>query len=1478
MPGRHETAAPPVAADAPRHADSAPRLPLAERFKIVAIGASAGGLDACRQLIEGLDAACALAFILVQHLDPAQESFLPKLLAQGTGLKVETAIEKAAVQPGHLYVIPPGQNLSVESGLIRLSPPATRHGSRLPVDFLLESLARDVGNRAVCVILSGHGSDGTEGLKHIVKAGGLAVVQEPTEAAFDGMPLSAIATDQADAVLPVREIAAFILASDHNRQAAIPDGLDGPDGLDATPGLAQLLEILLKRTGHDFRQYKPGTLQRRIERRMTLALIPHEAVSQYLDLLISDGAEAGLLAADLLINVTSFFRDPKVFAYLAEKVLPGLIDAQPADKPLRIWVAGCSTGEETYSLAMLFHEAIASARKNIVLQIFASDLDHDAVKTARDGQYPATISEQVSADRLARFFVANDYGYRVTTNLRDSIVFTVQDLLSDPPFSRLDLISCRNLLIYLSPEAQAKSIALFHFALRDEGTLLLGSAETVGQGDGRFEVVSKANRIYRRVGRSRPGNLGFVLKSANDASHAPSSLKPSTRTSRQSSIAEQCRQAILDIYAPAVVLVNYRFESLFTVGPVERYLRIAPGHPSHDLLAMAAPTLRTKLRLALQQSVKSQQLVTIWIAQATKTAGRKAYHVDIRPLVSGGENLLLLAFIDDADTKVPPARRAKGDRSEHAELEQELELARKELQDAIRDLELSGEEQKAINEEALSVNEEYQSTNEELVTSKEELQSLNEELTALNGQLQETLERQRTTSDDLQNVLFSTDVATIFLDSDFNIRFFTPATRLLFNVIATDIGRPLDDLKSLASDSMLSADAEQVLRDPTPIEREIEAKSGLWFNRRILPYRTHQGRVEGVVITFTDITERKRVARVLSEAKRQAEIATAAKSQFLAAASHDLRQPLQTLTLVQDLLRRVVKEEAPRKLIDRLDQTLASMSGMLNTLLDINQIEAGAVHPAFIVFPINDILRPLADEFAYHATAHNLQLKVVPSRMIVYSDPRLLEQMIRNILSNAFKYTRSGKVLLGCRRREDSLSVEVWDTGVGIDEKDLHAIFEEYHQVDNPAHDRTHGLGLGLSIVKRLAQLMNHHIDVRSRPGRGSCFVVNVPLPANHLPRHLPLVASKHQKSAVHLTGTILLIEDEPDVSELIEQLLVGDGHQVACAQSGEAALEMVRKGKVVPDLILADYNLPNGMDGLRTSLKLRGLLHSHTPVIILTGDISTGTLHDVAHAACTGLHKPVKPQEMTRVIQQLLAEAKNRPATVDALPMKKLEGPIIFVVDDDAHVRESLRQLLEDDGRIVEDFATCRAFLDAYRPGREACLLIDAYLPDMDGLQLLEHLREVGHQLPSIMITGNSDVPMAVHAMKAGASNFIEKPVGRAELLEGVNLALEESRDSNKIIEWRAAAARHVASLTARQRQIMTMVLAGHPSKNIAADLKISQRTVENHRASIMKKTGAKSLPALARLALAAAWTSDAEQAVADPVPIKKPRTVFAK
>jgi len=1469
---------------------------------VVALGASAGGLEACRTFLGGLQADSGLALILVQHLDPTHPSLMVELLAADTALTVEAAAEGRLIEPAHLYVIPPGAYLSIANGTLHLSPPQARHGARLPFDFLLPSLAEAYGERAVCVVLSGTGADGSLGLKAIKEHGGLVVAQEPTEAAFDGMPRSAILTGAVDLVLPAAQIAAALITYHRRRTLALRHS-DGSSDRTAPVWLPEMLELLRRETGHDFSLYKPGTLQRRIERRMAMAAFESDAPESYLELLRTSAEERALLARDLLINVTSFFRDPAVFELLATTIVPELVRRQPSDQPLRLWVAGCSSGEETYSLAMLFQEQIAAAQRPLKLQLFASDLDPEAIAAAREGLYPDTIAAEVSPARLARFFTKEDNRYRVQPELRSLVVFAVQNVLADPPFSRLDFVSCRNLLIYLQPEAQAQVISLFHFALREGGILLLGNAESIGAQGDHFEVIAKAERLYRHQGRSRPGDLGFLSPAVTGARVARPGASPAP--SRQAALAELCRRLVLESYAPAAVLINRKQECLYSLGPTDRYLRLAPGLPTNDLLALARESLRTTLRAAIQQATQENARVVVAGGRAGHGGPFGSFSIAVQPVTYEGEALALICFADQpasSATPAPPGGDGDGDSAHTAELEAELKATRRELQAAIRNLEEMGEEQKAITEETLSANEEYQSTNEELLTSKEELQSLNEELTALNSQLQETLERQRTTANDLQNVLYSTDVATLFLNRELKIRFFTPATRSLFRVIPSDLGRPLADLASLAADGALLSDARTVLETQTPLEREIEAQSGAWYVRRILPYRAENNRIEGVVITFTDITERRRAAGALETAKQQAEQATLAKSRFLAAASHDLRQPLQTLSLLQGLLAKAVDGEQARSLLARFDQSLGTMTVLLNTLLDINQLEAGTVRTERVSFPLNGLLQRLRDEFSVHAQAQGLSLRAVPCRLAIDSDPRLLEQMLRNLLSNALKYTPQGKILLGCRRHGNHLSIEVWDTGIGIPQRECQAIFEEYHQLDNPAREHSRGLGLGLSIVQRLGHLLGHPIRVRSRLGHGSMFAIEVtPSPGQPgsqpsgqspggtpggggaLPQPPPDTATTRTGGPTapdaaarpgasttpapgsRKSGSILVIEDDPELRGLLEVILKGAGHRVITTANGRQALELVAQGVFRPDLILADYNLPRDLTGAEVTARLRQTLGHEVPAIILTGDIATATLREIARHQCLKLNKPVTAEELTRTISRLLArtpvrapapaaersrEASRVPA---GAPAGTPERPVIFIVDDDRSVREALRSVLEDDGRWVEDYGSCEDFLAAAHPSRSGCLLIDAYLPGMSGLELLHKLKQSGDRLPAIMITGKADVPMAVQAMKAGAWDFIEKPVGPDDLLATIHAALDQGQDASKRQAWHDSAAHQLADLTPRQRQIMDMVLAGHPSKNIAADLGISQRTVENHRAAIMKKTGSKSLPALARLAIAA-------------------------
>src|SRR5258706_7678306 len=542
------------------------------------------------------------------------------------------------------------------------------------------------------------------------------------------------------------------------------------------------------------------------------------------------------------------------------------------------------------------------------------------------------------------------------------------------------------------------------------------------------------------------------------------------------------------------------------------------------------------------------------------------------------------------------------------------------------------------------------------------------------------------------------------------------------------------------------------------------------------------------------------------------------------------------------------------------------MSGMLNTLLDINQLEAGIVKPEVVVFPIDALFDRLRTEFGYHAAAKDLDWRVVGSGLHIRSDPRLLEQMIRNLLWNSVKYTARGRILLGCRRRGDKLRVEVWDSGIGIPQEHLHAIFEEFHQVDNAARERSLGLGLGLAIVQRIAIMLGHAIDVRSRPGKGSVFAVEVPL-ALEKPGVWSLSTVPAPEKPTTDSGTVMIIEDDPMVREMLELLFKTEGHRTAAIPDGRKALELTASGTVEPDIVIADYNLPGGFNGLQTIAELRRQLHRQVPAIILTGDISTETLRKIVQERCIHLNKPANAADLLRLVGILLSAARlsggsghEKPSTrdtnelpaVSVTPMNGDPLATVFVIDDDPALRATMRELLVLEGHAVETYSGCEAFLEAYRPSARGCLVVDAQMQGMGGLALLERLKSHAIELPAIMITGYGDVPTAVRAMKAGAVDFIGKPIESDELIASIERAMSQPRDSTDRSARHAAAAKCIAGLTPREQSVMDMVLAGNPSKNIAADLGISQRTVENHRASIMKKTGSKSIPALIRTALA--------------------------
>lgn len=1333
-------------------------------FRVAALGASAGGLEAFRGLLSALPPDTGMAFLLVQHLDPTHASFMVSLLASHTAMAVSEAGEGSRLEPNKVYVIPPGRYLTVSDGELHLSPIEGGGRARMPFDMLLESLAETYGERAACAVLTGTGSDGSLGARAILQRGGLTIAQDPAEAEFDGMPRSAIALGAVSLVLPLAQIADELAG--FARRGSVPaEGADTAFMPNTT--YARIIDLLRQKTAHDFDLHKRGTMMRRIRRRMGLASI--EDPARYLELLETDPAELRSLADDLFINVTRFFRDAPAFSLLASKVIPDLIREHPSSQPFRAWVAGCSTGEEAYSIAMILCEAIIAAGRNIKLTVFASDIDEEAIAFARDGLYPATIEADVSAARLARFFVKKDQGYRVVRSLRDLVVFSVHDLLSDAPFSRVDLVSCCNLLIYLRPEVQQQVLGLFHFALGEGGILFLGSAGSIGEAADRFEPISEKDRIYRHIGRSRPGEVELPIGRGGLARALWP--RPVRRPLvRRPGVGELAQRLLLESYAPASVVTNLRNEGIYYFGPIDRYLRLPEGEASQAILATAREGLRRALRSAIEKATHGQERATVTGGQVRRDGETYAVTITVQPVKSDGEQLLLVSFSDEPPRPVQPSRgmpaaaapALSDEAARIAQLERDLDAAHQELEAAARDREVAEEELKAVNEEAMSLNEEFQTTNEELQTSKEELQSLNEELTTLNAELQETVDREHAVADDLHNILFSSDVGTLFLDDTLNIRFFTPSARPLFNLIPSDIGRPMSDLARNFPDENLIGDARAVLARETPVTREITAEDGAAYMRRTLPYRTREDRVRGVVVTYVDISDVRRAehatataraftAQVVGEirapllvldadlrvvtasrafysllgtdpattigrepaaiggalldvpalqpflaeiragsavvagheigvempglgrrilvlnavdipqepdlprrvlvaidditgrrqaqnALRVAETANLSKSRFLAAAGHDLRQPVQTLNLLQGMLAKKVEGRDAKLLTERMAESLRTMSEMLDTLLGISQLEAGIVEPDLGSFAVGPLLERLKAEFAPQASARGLRFRLMPCPLAARSDPRLVEQILRNLLSNAIKYTDKGGVLLGWRRRGGAVRIEVWDTGIGIPAEQLQAIFEEFHQVGNEARQAGRGVGLGLAIVRRLADLLGHEVEVRSRPGRGSVFAVMLPLvPAEAA----GLVPAEPAPEAARTSASILVIEDDEMLRDLFDLFLREDGYHVAAAGGGPQALALVTTG-FQPEAVVADYNLPGGMNGVEAVLRLREALGRPVPALILTGDVSREAAADIARQGIDHCVKPLRPAELSRRLAAILATGRG--------------------------------------------------------------------------------------------------------------------------------------------------------------------------------------------------------------------------------------------
>ncbi len=829
-------------------------------FPIVGIGASAGGLEALERFLLHVPPDSGMAFVLIQHLDPTHKGIMPELLQRDTGMKVVQVRDRTRVQPNCVYVIPPNKDMSLLHGVLHLFVPSEPRGRRLPIDFFLRSLALDRHERSIGVILSGMGSDGTLGLRAIKEAAGLVLVQEPASAKFDGMPRSAIDAGLADVVAPVDELPGKIIAYlEHAPLVARKE--ESPEDKNQS-ALEKAVILLRSRTGQDFSLYKRNTLHRRIERRMGIHQMPK--MSTYVRYLQENPQELDLLFKELLIGVTHFFRDTDAWEQLRTQSIPALLGSRSPGQALRAWVTGCSTGEEAYSLAIVFKEAAEQSglSGNFSLQIFATDLDRDAIDKARQGLYLDNVAADVSPERLKRFFTHEERGYRVRKEIREMVIFAPQNLIMDPPFTRLDLLCCRNLLIYLAQEVQRKLIPLFHYSLVPGGILFLGSAETIATATHLFAPLPGKSRIYRRMEPVlRPEPIEFPTSfSAPDSQASGTHPAPKPLLNLQS-LADQ---RILQRHSLPAVLVNDKGDIFYVNGRTGKYLEPASGKANWNLFAMARDGLRSPLAEGFRKALQRREPVIL--RDLRIEPGEKDQRVDVtlEAIEDPGllQGLVMIAFSDvttpPPEPETPRKRGRAGVPPSHlAQLEKELQKVRAESSTLHEEMQTSQEELRSANEELQSTNEELQSTNEELTTSKEEMQSLNEELQTLNAELQAKVDDLSRASDDMKNLLDSTDIATLFLDRDLRVRRFTPRTTHFIKLIPGDVGRPITDLVLDLDYSTLASDVRNVLRSSDSTEKTAAASDDRWFTVRIMPYRTMDDRIDGVVITFSDITNAK---------------------------------------------------------------------------------------------------------------------------------------------------------------------------------------------------------------------------------------------------------------------------------------------------------------------------------------------------------------------------------------------------------------------------------------------------------------------------------------------------------------------------------------------------------------------------------------------------------------------------------------------
>ncbi len=1356
------------------------------KFPVIGLGASAGGLKALLEFFEQMPSDNGMVFVVIMHLSPKHESNAAAVLQNATRMPVTQVTETVQVQPNHVYVIPPTKDLSMHDEMLLLSDTERPRGRHVAIDLFFRTLADTHKARAVCVVLSGTGSDGTVGLTRIKEEGGVTFAQSPDEAEYDSMPRSAIATGMVDFVMPVTEMPQRILQIWQNaKQIELPPMENPPEPSHVTPtsdatreseqALHDILGTLRARTGHDFTHYKRATVLRRIERRLQVNQLP--GLPPYRDFLREHADEVPALLKDMLINVTNFFRDRESFEALEREVIPLLLKEKKAGEQIRVWVPGCASGEEAYSIAMLLSEYAAALPQPPEIQVFATDIDERSIATGREGAYPESILADVPPPRLREFFTKEPGRYRIKKSLREKVLFAVHNLIKDPPFSKLDLISCRNLLIYLNREVQNDVLELFHFSLNPGGFLFLGGSESANAMPNLFTTVDKKHRIYRGTLVSRAGLRIPVLPLGAPGSKIHARIEQA-REKRKVPFAE-LHQKLLEQYAPPSVIINHDYDIVHLSDRAGRFLQFVQGEPSHNLLKVICPELRLDLRTTLFQAIQTDKSVEARRVQLSRD-GRSFYvNMIARPIhdhETGGEFVLVL-FDEVEGTMSAETEAHRGGEAEPVarSLEEELHRTKEQLQATIEQHETSTEELKASNEELQSINEELRSTTEELETSREELQSINEELSTINQELKNRVEETTNINDDLQNLIASTDIATVFVDRGLRIKRFTPRALSLFNIIHADIGRSLTDITHRLEYDELAADTDEVFNSLRLIEREVRDADGRWYLARLLPYRTTEDKIDGAVLAFIDITKNK-----------QAEV---------------------QMRLSEERLRLLV-ESATDYAIMTLDAAGLIVSWSQGAELIFGYAEAEMIGQSYAtLFVPEDRDAGVPEEEMQKARE---SYRVVDERWCLRQDgSRFFSSGVMTPLfaNGLHGYTKIARDLTGSQHlavaRADLLIHETQERAkaeVANQAKDeFLAILS--HELKHPMNLiqmsaqvlMRHPAAQNLPDVQRAAETIRQTIRIqgklvddlldlsRHRAGKMTLNLQPVSL-SQVITDALGIVcaeaAGKQIQIEVNLPDEPVIVEADPmRIEQIIWNLLSNatkftpPGGQIYLRleqEESEARLVVEDTGQGIDPAFLPHvFDMFRQADA-RTTRQQGGLGIGLALVQQLT-ELHGGRVAVESEGKGLGAR--------FTIWLPLYGESASPSAVAVARDQASgLQGLRLLVVDDDASTSQMMRILLEAEGATVE---TALSGAEALRLAAAAdfdVLLSDVAMPEMDGYDLIREWRKGTRNtgIPAIALTGFGRPEDSKRAFAAGFTAHIKKPIEFDELIQTVRAVLK--------------------------------------------------------------------------------------------------------